>query len=508
MSFRAIEIEITESISPREALRRLQGFSYPLLLESSLRHDTLGRYSFVAVDPVETLSVPVGSARPLEPIRRSLQAMATRAIGGRPPFQGGWAGCLSYELGTSFEKIPLPSNRAIAVPAICLGLYDVVIAWDHVEQRTWLFSQGIPEIEESQRTRRARARAEQILSSLHNETNRSPVGNASPARFVSTSEPPAGFRKISEQLLSNFSAEEYLSAVRRCGDYIRAGDVFQVNLSQQLLVPARFPSLDLYERLAEGNPSTFAGYFDPGPFQIISSSPERLLQIKDRRVESRPIKGTRRRTKDSVADAATVDEFRRDEKERAENTMIVDLIRNDFSRICLDDSVLVSQWCDVEPYETVFHLVSAVEGRLRPELDATDAIAAVFPGGSVTGAPKIRAMEIISELEKFSRGAYCGSLGYFSLGGDADFNILIRTVTQQNGWWQIPVGGGVVAPSIPQREYQETWTKAAALLAACGVNNIPPSIAQVSNDKNDSVAVDDASPAEISVVRRECQRIP
>ncbi len=508
MNFRAIEIEITDPISPREALRRLQGFPYPLLLESSVRHDTLGRYSFVAIDPVETLSVPVGSAQPLEPIRRSLHALATPSIGGRPPFQGGWAGCLSYELGMSFERIPRPSNRAIAVPAICLGLYDVVIAWDHVEQRTWLFSQGIPEIQESRRTRRAQARAKQILASLRIEPNRSSVSDTSPTRLANICDPPAGFRKISEQLLSNFSAEEYLSAVRRCVDYIRAGDVFQVNLSQQLLVPAHVSSLDLYERLAEGNPSTFAGYFNPGPFQIISSSPERLLQIKDRRVESRPIKGTRRRTKDAVTDADTVDEFRRDEKERAENTMIVDLIRNDFSRICREDSVLVSQWCDVEPYETVFHLVSAVEGHLCPEADAIDAITAVFPGGSVTGAPKIRAMEIISELEKFSRGAYCGSLGYFSLGGDADFNILIRTVTQQNGWWQIPVGGGVVAPSIPQREYQETWTKAAALLAACGVREIPTLDLHPQGDNNHPEVADDSSTATITPRCRECQRIP
>jgi para-aminobenzoate synthetase component 1 len=209
-----------------------------------------------------------------------------------------------------------------------------------------------------------------------------------------------------------------------------------------------------------------AGYFDLGDFQILSASPERFLRVHQRQVETRPIKGTRPRSGDPKIDRAAEAELLGSEKDRAENVMIVDLLRNDLSRVCSPDSIRVSQLCGIEPCQFVMHLVSAVTGRLRSECTPLDLVRAAFPGGSITGAPKVRAMEIIAELEPTARGAYCGALGYLGFDGSMDWNLLIRTITAGRGWWQFPVGGGIVAQSIPEQEYEETWHKAEGLLRA------------------------------------------
>jgi para-aminobenzoate synthetase component 1 len=260
-----------------------------------------------------------------------------------------------------------------------------------------------------------------------------------------------------------------LKAVQRTIDYIYAGDVFQVNLSQRLLAPARDDAVSLYRRLRRYNPAPMAGYFDLGAFQIVSSSPERFLRLAEGSVETRPIKGTRPRLGDPRLDQLAAAELAASEKDRAENVMIVDLLRNDLARVCMPQSVRVSQLCGVEAYPHVLHLVSAVCGQLQPSRSAIDLLRAAFPGGSVTGAPKIRAMEIIAELEPTARGAYCGSLGYLGFQGAMDLSILIRTMVAGRGWWQFPVGGGVVADSTPAREYQETWHKAEGLLRALAI---------------------------------------
>jgi para-aminobenzoate synthetase component 1 len=267
-------------------------------------------------------------------------------------------------------------------------------------------------------------------------------------------------------LWSNFTADEYRRTVQRAIDYIHAGDIFQVNLAQRLLFPAGGDPLSLYLRLRQRNPATFAAWFDLGEVQIASASPERLVSVRDRQVEARPIKGTRRRTARPEADLFAGDDLKASDKDRSENVMIVDLLRNDLSRVCLPDSVRVTQLCGLETYAFVQHLVSAVSGTLRPECTAIDLVRAVFPGGSITGAPKVRAMEIIAELEPTARGAYCGSLGYVGFDGWMDLSILIRTITAARGWWQLPVGGGIVAQSSPEQEYEETWHKAAGLLRA------------------------------------------
>jgi para-aminobenzoate synthetase component I len=226
--------------------------------------------------------------------------------------------------------------------------------------------------------------------------------------------------------------------------------------------------VSLYLRLRRRNPATFAGYFDLGEFQIASASPERFLQVRGGEVEARPIKGTRRRTARPEADLFAGDELRESEKDNAENVMIVDLLRNDLSKVCRPESVVVADLCRLEAYEFVQHLVSVVRGRLRDGTGPLDLLRAAFPGGSVTGAPKVRAMEIIAELEPTARGPYCGALGYIGFDGTMDSNILIRTITTGRGWWQMPVGGGIVAQSDPRAEYDETWHKAEGLLRALG----------------------------------------
>jgi para-aminobenzoate synthetase component 1 len=350
-----------------------------------------------------------------------------------------------------------------------MGLYDTVVAVDHLYERAWIISQGFPEMDPNARRRRAQQR----IDAFRNWLLSPPLVQSKPAP-PSTSQPILRSDDLARQfvvpgpagLVSNFSEQNYLAAIARAVEYIRAGDIFQVNLAQRLLFPADDDAVSLYLRLRQRNPATFAGYFDLGDFQIVSASPERFLQVRDRMVEARPIKGTRQRTARPEADMYAGEDLRRSEKDRAENVMIVDLLRNDLARVCDADSVCVTQLCQVEIYEYVQHLVSAVRGTLSQGRTPIDLVRATFPGGSITGAPKVRAMQIIAELEPTARGPYCGALGYLGFDGSLDTSILIRTITAGRGWWQAPVGGGIVAQSTPQSEYAETWHKAAGLIKA------------------------------------------
>jgi para-aminobenzoate synthetase component 1 len=265
---------------------------------------------------------------------------------------------------------------------------------------------------------------------------------------------------------SNFTSQQFRSRVAEIVRSIRNGDSFQVNLAQRLLKKAQYSSPELYLRLRARNPAPFAAYYGGTDFDVLSSSPEGFLKVRDGHVETRPIKGTVRRTGDSSEDDRLASELHLSQKDRAENVMIVDLMRNDLSRVCTDDSVTVKQLCKIERYQYVQHLVSVVEGRLEDDKTVADLLRACFPGGSVTGAPKIEAMRTIARLEPNPRGPYCGSIGYIGCGGNADFNILIRTITAAHGYWQIPVGGGITARSDPEAEEAETWAKAEGMLRA------------------------------------------
>lgn len=449
------------------ALLCLAGQPHSLFLDSALRDPRLGRYSFLTADPFDFLTVPADGTDGLALVESKLREFPAISRPDLPPFQGGAAGLLSYDLGRSLERVPQARDDDFQLPAMAIGLYDVVLAIDHAAHRAWLVSQGFPELDPARRLTRAKNRLAQFQTILQSPP-RLPAckAMADSARLESDALAPSFTVPGPPGLRSNFTADAYRLAVQRAIDYIHAGDVFQVNLAQRLLFPAAGDSLPLYLRLRQRNPAPFAAWFDLGDAQIVSASPERFLRVQAGRVEARPIKGTRRRMAWPEANLFAGEELLQSEKDRAENVMIVDLLRNDLSRVCEPDSVRVTQLCGLETYQFVQHLVSAVEGTLAPGKTAVDQLRAAFPGGSITGAPKIRAMEIIAELEPTARGPYCGSLGYIGFDGSADLNILIRTITASRGWWLFPVGGGIVAQSSPEREYEETWHKAEGLLRA------------------------------------------
>ena len=346
----------------------------------------------------------------------------------------------------------------------------------------WIVSTGMPESEAGGRRQRAAQRLEQVKKWIEGvslaDGARSPWCGVRRPGHSAAREPghctargpahsTAGWAVPGlAGLESNFEPAAFLDAVRRAVDFIHAGDCFQVNLAQRLLFPFTDDPVALYRRLRQRNPAPFAGYFDQGDFVLASASPERFLEVDRGAVCTRPIKGTRPRGGSEEEDCRRQEELLASAKDRAENIMIVDLLRNDLGRACAYGSIHVPVLCQIESFAYVHHLVSEVRGRLRHGQDALDLLRAAFPGGSITGAPKIRAMEIIAELEPHARGWYCGSLGYVGFDGSMDSNILIRSFTLGHGWAQFPVGAGIVADSDPQREYEETWHKAKGMAQA------------------------------------------
>jgi para-aminobenzoate synthetase component 1 len=458
--------ELRPAPDPQEVFLRLARQPHCLFLDSARRDPALGRYSFVAADPFALLELSADGEGGFERLAAEMVRYVSPALPDLPPFQGGAAGLFGYDLGRQLERLPAPRIDEFGMPAMAVGLYDVVVAFDHLADRCWLVSHGWPEQEASRRRDRAAARLREVAGWLTAPAAQAegPTRRRTPRPLTRGELAPQFPTPALPALTSNFSRDGYLRAVERAIEYIAAGDIFQVNLSQRLLHPAEDDAVELYLRLRRRNPATFAGYFDLGDFQIVSASPERFLRVHEGRVEARPIKGTRQRTRSPEADLFAGDELQASEKDRAENVMIVDLLRNDLSRVCRAESVQVTQLCGLETYEFVQHLVSVVRGVLRDGCRPLDALKAAFPGGSITGAPKVRAMEIIAELEPTARGAYCGALGYLGFDGSLDTNILIRTVTAGRGWWQAPVGGGIVFQSTPALEYEETWHKAEGLV--------------------------------------------
>ncbi len=488
-----LAVELVPAPDPWHVARKLSHLRHLLFLDSAEKHEARGRYSYVSADSRCTLTmhhspkrerfapdkadevecgwVPLGSD-PLGRAKLRLRSHPIATVAELPPFQGGLAGCFGYGYGHTLERIPFAQHDEFWVPDISVGIYDWVLSWDHLSERVWLVSTGFPFIDQPQQRDRATERLRDVLTLLRSEQGayapRSPQdqeADAPRSPSLAPQYPLLGFPNVT----SNFSRAGYEDAVRRAVEYVHAGDCFQVNLSQRLLAPLREHPLELYGRLRELNPAPFAAYFDLGDFQVLSASPERFLRVyPGGEVETRPIKGTRPRGYTPEHDSALSSDLANSPKDRAENVMIVDLLRNDIGKVCEYGSVRVPRVCEVETFRYVHHLVSEVRGKLKPGLGPLDLLAAAFPGGSVTGAPKVRAMEIIAELEPTARGPYCGCLGWIGFDGAMDTNILIRTFTAGRGWVQFPVGGGIVADSDPAREYEETLHKAAGLLRALG----------------------------------------
>jgi para-aminobenzoate synthetase component 1 len=471
MPARALVAELTPAPDPASTAERFLGQPYLLFLDSAADRGRLGRHSFLAADPVRVIETRGRGPGPnaLEQARALLAPHLTPPLAGLPPFQGGIAGYLAYDFGAVLERLPAPRYDDLRLPDVVLGLYDWVIAWDHQEGRAWIISTGMPETGAAGE-RRAADRLAMVRRVLEGAGGGA-SGRRLPAHFPgppAPSYPVAGAGNTTEiGLRSSFTHRGYLDAVTRVREYIIAGDIFQANLSQRLEASLEEDPWHLYRRLREVNPAPFAAYLESGGVAVASASPERfLLLTPDGHAETRPIKGTRPRGIGPEHDAALSRSLHESEKDRAENLMIVDLLRNDLSRVCRPGTVRVPELFALEQYPTVHHLVSTVTGTLQAGKDAADLLAATFPGGSITGAPKVRAMEIIAELEPSRRGIYCGSIGYWSITGAMDTSIVIRTLVAAGGKVCGSVGGGIVADSDPEQEYLETLDKARALLTA------------------------------------------
>jgi len=443
-------------LDPGEAFEAFCHLPYCFFLDSGLPDERLGRFSFLGAEPLVVLSAKGRELRwwengierceegnPFEALR-SLLARCHVQQGEWPvPFVGGLVGTLGYDLCHFVERLPRTTVDDIGLPDLHVGLYPSVAAYDH-RTGDWVAASLVGD--------EGIARIDALLASAVPDT-----------RFADL---PASTTPIH----ANFTRDRYLAAVRRAKGYIASGDIFQVNLSQRFHTTITVPPAEVYRRLRAANPAPFAAYLalDGHDGAVLSSSPERFLKVANRRVETRPIKGTRPRGDTPEQDRRLAAQLLSSAKDSAELTMIVDLERNDLGRVCDYGSVVVTEHKALEAYASVFHLVSTVEGHLHHSRDLVDLLKATFPGGSITGAPKVRSMEIIDELEPTQRSVYTGSIGYIGLDGAMDLNIVIRTILVHGNRAFFQIGGGIVADSDPAAEYQETLDKGARLFRALG----------------------------------------
>jgi para-aminobenzoate synthetase component 1 len=446
---RIVELEHWDAVARR--FRTLAREPWAAWLDSAAA-DSHDRFDVLVADPYVTLQTrgvttqitrrggtPRESRQsPFELLREQLGQASAGAPG--LPFSGGAVGYFGYDLGRQLERIPSVAAADIAMPDLAIGLYDWAVVVDHAARRTWLVGNG--------RDERTFVRWPELIATLSAE----PPLEPEPFRVRARPRP-------------NLDRAAYAAAFRAVQEHIRRGDCYQVNLTQRFEAEATGDAWHAYVRLRDINPAPFAAYLDFPDGKIVCSSPERFLRLHEGRVETKPIKGTRPRSRDPARDRALAEELRASAKDRAENVMIVDLLRNDLGKCCVPGSVRASKLFDIESFASVHQLVSTVEGRLAPGKDALDLVAACFPGGSITGAPKVAAMKIIEELEPQRRSVYCGSIGYIGFDGNMDLNIAIRTLVQQGERVYTWAGGGVVADSNVDAEYQECLDKAAAMLA-------------------------------------------
>ncbi|MDD4370284.1 MAG: aminodeoxychorismate synthase component I [Anaerostipes sp.] len=420
-----------------------------VFLDSSLK-GKLGRWSIIGLSPFLTLEEVNGKCyQNGEKVTLSFEEILEIYLKENYeenkeelPMCAGGIGYFSYEYGRKFEQIKSRHGKKDSMPEACITFYNTLLIEDCKEKVLYVTARGITESQEES-VKRAKAL---ILSA---RTREKIPKNKKRASYT-----------------SDFTKEEYVKAIEKMIDYIVQGDMYIANMTQRMETVSTKHPYEVYRYLREHNPSPFGCYLNYGEFQIVSASPERFMQMKDGRIQTRPIKGTRKRGQTREKDDKLRQELEQSEKDRSELLMIVDLERNDLNRVCVPGSVKVTEHFAIEAYATVFHLVSTIVGKLQTKLTALDLIGAAFPGGSITGAPKIRAMEIIDELEHSQRGLYTGSMGYISFNGDCDFNIVIRTAVHRDGKYLIGVGGGITCESKPEDEYEETLQKAKAILEA------------------------------------------
>ena len=417
------------------------------ILDSSMDKEKLGRYSFISSNPFKILKYKNSSENPLDSFREELNKYKT-VNNTHLPFVGGAVGYLSYDIGNYIEKLPRTAIDDMNVYDLYFGFYDHVIVIDHLEEKTYIATPDI-DIEKEKL----------IMERLEFTILEADKNGVNSICYEEKEVEPI-------KLKSNFTKKEFEKSVQKVKDYIRSGDIYQANLTQRFSGKTTLSSYELYRDLRRISPAPFGAYLNFDDFNILSNSPERFIKCIDRQIETRPIKGTRPRGRTEEEDLRLQEELINSEKDRAELLMIVDLERNDIGRISKIGSVKVPELFVIEPYANVNHLVSTVVGTLKDGKDAVDVIKATFPGGSITGAPKIRSMEIIDELEPTQRNVYTGSIGYIGFNGDMDLNIAIRTIVKKEDEVYFRVGGGMTWGSNPKDEYQETLDKAKSIMRA------------------------------------------
>jgi anthranilate synthase component I len=451
-------------------LRVAQGARHSFLLESVEGGEKIARYTFAAAHPEEVFRYAGGACvmegrdrvvweekDPVSFLRARMEKFRPVRVPGLPPLIAGAIGYFSYDMVRLIERLPKRLRDEIGLYDAMLMFYHGLIAFDHVRHRLWIvrnvFTEGPGTLQSKYKAAVREIRETQKLLER-------PVAaeNPKPARNPAKSTPL--------KVTSNFGRSEYLAAVRKCKNYIRAGDIFQVVLSQRFSAKTKAAPFDVYRELRALNPSPYLFFLQMNDIHVVGSSPEMLVKVQGRDVFYRPIAGTLPRGKDEAEDLQLEKQMLASEKERAEHIMLVDLGRNDLGRVCDYGTVKVEQLMTVERFSHVMHLVSSLRGRLREDVDCFDALMACFPAGTVSGAPKVRAMEIIEELERARRGIYAGGVLYLDFAGNLDSCIALRTMVMKNGVAYVQAGGGIVADSTPEGEYQESVNKSRALLTA------------------------------------------
>ena len=441
--------------TPVSAYLKVARGSYSFLLESVEGGERIARYSFIGTDPMEVIRTgpgeDLGAVDPLKPVERMLSKYKLADVDYLDKFNGGAVGYISYDAVRYFEKLPTPDTDPLDVPESIFMMATTYLVFDHVRHKIKVVSHAHLDGDARRAYMDARARIDDVIRRLNTQP-RLPEPNL---------DQPTG-----ADVEFNMTREYYDSMVAKSREYIIAGDIIQTVVAQRMSRPTSAHPFQIYRSLRAINPSPYMYYLDLDGFQIVGASPELLVQVVDGQVAVHPIAGTRRRGRDEAEDLALEEELRNDEKERAEHIMLLDLGRNDVGRVSKPGTVEVTQTLDIERYSHVIHLVSHVTGQLQDGYSTYDALRACFPAGTVSGAPKIRAMEVIAELEPDRRGVYAGAVGYFDLSGNMDTAIAIRTLVVKDGVAYVQAGGGIVYDSTPEFEYMETLHKAGAILAA------------------------------------------
>jgi anthranilate synthase component 1 len=469
---------VSDSLTPVSAFQKLDLSSAACLFESVIGGEKVGRYSFLASEPFlqikaygtrVTVSRRTGStdpweeetletANPLETLRAQVQAMNVCHLPELPPFIGGAVGYAGYDTVRYVENLPNPPHDDRQLPDLWFALYDHMIVFDHVQKTVIVLA--LADVRDKSPAALAAAYAD-----ASDQVDRLIGLLEAPSTALGLDDIQVG-GEVTLETTSNLTQPQFEAAVEKCVEYIRAGDIFQVVLSQRLQTPLEVPPFELYRTLRVVNPSPFMFYLRTPDVTLVGSSPEIMVRVVDRRVTVRPLAGTRPRGKTEAEDERLAEELLADPKERAEHVMLVDLGRNDVGRVAEFGSVEISDVMVIERYSHVMHITSNVNGQLRDEFDSFDALAACLPAGTVSGAPKVRAMQIIDELEPNRRGPYAGAVGYIDFAGNMDTCIALRTVVIHDDTAYVQAGAGIVADSDPATEYQETLNKARGLLSA------------------------------------------